>query len=108
MTPALTAVAPGTAALILFGVFFGLMFLRVPVAVAPDQKLAAVALLLHHYRPVSTLAFCNTRQQCRDLLQVLRAEGFVAMALHGEMEQRERDQVLIQFSNRSCSVLVAT
>jgi ATP-dependent RNA helicase DbpA len=73
-----------------------------------DQKLAAVGLLLKHYRPVSTLAFCNTRQQCRDLLQILRAEGFVAMALHGEMEQRERDQVLIQFANRSCSVLVAT
>ena len=76
--------------------------------VTNDQRLAAVALLLKHYRPVSTLAFCNTRQQCRDLLQVLRAEGFVAHALHGEMEQRERDQVLIQFANRSCSVLVAT
>jgi ATP-independent RNA helicase DbpA len=61
-----------------------------------------------HYRPVSTLAFCNTRQQCRDLLKVLRAQGFHALALHGEMEQRERDQVLIQFANRSCSVLVAT
>jgi ATP-independent RNA helicase DbpA len=73
-----------------------------------EQKLAAVALLLNHYRPVSTLAFCNTRQQCRDLLEVLRADGFVALALHGEMEQRERDQVLIQFANRSCSVLVAT
>ena len=73
-----------------------------------DRKLAAVGLLLHHYRPVSTLAFCNTRQQCRDLLQQLRAEGFVALALHGEMEQRERDQVLVQFANRSCSVLVAT
>ena len=76
--------------------------------VAPDQRLAAVALLLKHYRPVSTLAFCNTRQQCRDLLQVLRAEAFVALALHGELEQRERDQVLVQFANRSCSVLVAT
>ncbi|MDP1609629.1 MAG: ATP-dependent RNA helicase DbpA [Sulfuritalea sp.] len=76
--------------------------------VEPDQRLAAVALLLKHYRPVSTLAFCNTRQQCRDLLQVLRAEGFIAQALHGELEQRERDQVLIQFANRSCSVLVAT
>ncbi|MDK9704974.1 MAG: ATP-dependent RNA helicase DbpA [Sulfuritalea sp.] len=76
--------------------------------VAPEQRLAAVALLLRHYRPVSTLAFCNTRQQCRDLLQVLRAEGFVALALHGELEQRERDQVLVQFANRSCSVLVAT
>ena len=76
--------------------------------VSNEQRLAAVALLLKHYRPVSTLAFCNTRQQCRDLLQVLRAEGFVALALHGEMEQRERDQVLVQFANRSCSVLVAT
>ena len=72
------------------------------------QRLPAVALLLRHYRPVSTLAFCNTRQQCRDLLRLLRDQGFVALALHGEMEQRERDQVLVQFANRSCSVLVAT
>ena len=76
--------------------------------VAPDERLAAVGRLLEHYRPVSTLAFCNTRQQCRDLLDVLREQGFHALALHGELEQRERDQVLIQFANRSCSVLVAT
>ena len=76
--------------------------------VSKEERLQAVALLLNHYRPVSTLAFCNTRQQCRDLLQVLRDQGFHALALHGELEQRERDQVLIQFANRSCSVLVAT
>ena len=76
--------------------------------VANADRLEAVARLLNHYRPVSTLAFCNTRQQCRDLLEVLRAQGFHALALHGELEQRERDQVLIQFANRSCSVLVAT
>ncbi|ENO80423.1 ATP-dependent RNA helicase DbpA [Thauera sp. 63] len=68
----------------------------------------AVATLLRHYRPASTLAFCNTRQQCRALVELLRGEGFHALALHGEMDQRERDQVLIQFANRSCSVLVAT
>ncbi|CEJ18168.1 atp-dependent rna helicase protein [Ralstonia solanacearum IPO1609] len=76
--------------------------------VTDDKRLHAVGLLLKHYRPVSTLAFCNTKQQCRDLLDVLRAQGFHALALHGELEQRERDQVLIQFANRSCSVLVAT
>ena len=72
------------------------------------DRLQAVATLLKHYRPVSTLAFCNTKQQCRSLLEVLHAQGIKALTLNGDMEQRERDQVLIQFANRSCSVLVAT
>ncbi len=76
--------------------------------VSNDARLESVARLLYHYRPVGTLAFCNTRQQCRELLRLLREQGFDALALHGELEQRERDQVLIQFANRSCSVLVAT
>jgi len=76
--------------------------------VREDERLHAVALLLAHFRPVSTIAFCNTRQQCRDLVDVLTAQGYSAAALHGELEQRDRDQVLIQFANRSCSVLVAT
>ncbi|GAA4359642.1 ATP-dependent RNA helicase DbpA [Variovorax defluvii] len=76
--------------------------------VTEDERLHAVSLLLRHFRPQSTLAFCNTRQQCRDLVQVLQAQGFSALALFGELEQRERDQVLVQFANRSCSVLVAT
>ncbi|HEY0202365.1 MAG TPA: ATP-dependent RNA helicase DbpA [Burkholderiaceae bacterium] len=76
--------------------------------VKESERLHAVALLLAHFRPTSTLAFCNTKQQCRDLLAVLRAQGFSALALYGELEQRERDQVLVRFANRSCSVLVAT
>ncbi len=73
-----------------------------------EERLQAVAKLLKHYRPVSALAFCNTKQQCRDLLNVLRHEGIQALTLNGDLEQRERDQVLIQFANRSCTVLVAT
>ncbi len=73
-----------------------------------SERLHAVSLLLNHFRPASTLAFCNTKAQCRDLVEVLKGQGFSALALFGELEQRERDQVLVQFSNRSCSVLVAT
>jgi ATP-dependent RNA helicase DbpA len=73
-----------------------------------SQRMAAVSLLLKHYRPVSTLAFCNTKHQCKRLVDALQAEGFSALTLHGELEQRERDQVLVQFANRSCSILVAT
>ncbi len=76
--------------------------------VSRSNRLAAVALLLNHFRPASTLAFCNTKLQCKTLVTYLQAEGFSALALYGELEQRERDQVLAQFANRSCSVLVAT
>ncbi len=43
-----------------------------------EQRLQAVGILLRHYRPVSTLAFCNTKQQCRSLLEVLHAQGIKA------------------------------
>ena len=76
--------------------------------VVHDDRLKAVGQLLRHYRPTSTLAFCNTRQQCKALFEQLRSEGFHVLTLHGELEQHERDQVLIRFANRSCSVLVAT
>jgi ATP-independent RNA helicase DbpA len=76
--------------------------------VTKTERLHAVGQLLNHFRPASTLAFCNTKAQCRDLVEVLQAQGFSALALYGELEQRERDQVLVQFANRSCSVLVAT
>jgi ATP-independent RNA helicase DbpA len=76
--------------------------------VKESERLHAVGLLLDHFRPVSTLAFCNTKQQCRDLVAVLQGQGVVALELHGDLDQRDRDQVLVQFANRSCSVLVAT
>jgi ATP-independent RNA helicase DbpA len=76
--------------------------------VTDDQRLHTVGQALQHFRPESTLAFCNTKQQCRDLVAVLQAQGLVALELHGDLDQRERDQVLVRFANRSCSVLVAT
>ena len=76
--------------------------------VKETERLHTVGLLLQHFRPVSTLAFCNTKQRCRELVAVLQAQGVVALELHGDLDQRERDQVLVQFANRSCSVLVAT
>ena len=76
--------------------------------VESGQKAAAVAQLLLLFRPESTLVFANTKQQVRAIASALQAQGFSALALYGELEQRERDEVLVQFANRSCSVLVAT
>ena len=81
---------------------------QVPHSAKDIARLDAVAALLRHHRPASTLAFCNTKAQCRALTERLQSQGFSALALFGELEQKERDQVLIQFANGSCSVLVAT
>jgi ATP-independent RNA helicase DbpA len=76
--------------------------------VRDSERLPAVAKLLDHFRPASTLAFCNTKARCRELVELLQAQGYSALALHGDLEQRDRDQVLVRFANGSCSVLVAT
>jgi ATP-independent RNA helicase DbpA len=76
--------------------------------VKDSERVGAVSLLLNHFRPASALAFCNTKAQCKKLVDALQSQGFSALALYGELEQRERDQVLVRFANRSCSVLVAT
>lgn len=76
--------------------------------VQPESKLDALASLLLHHRPESAVVFCNTRQEVRDVHEALLARGFSALALHGEQEQREREEMLVRFANRSCCVLIAT
>ncbi|UBV44189.1 ATP-dependent RNA helicase DbpA (plasmid) [Deinococcus taeanensis] len=76
--------------------------------VEPRGRDAAVGRLLGHVQPGSALVFCNTRAHCQALAAQLRAQGFDALALHGDLHQRERDETLEQFANRSCAVLVAT
>ncbi len=76
--------------------------------VKKGQRTRALIALLQHYRPESTVVFCNRKQQCQELAEELWQQGFHARALHGDLEQRERDQVLVQFANKSSSILVAT
>lgn len=68
----------------------------------------AVRLLLMQDSPESAIIFCNTKRECQEVADELHAQGISALALHGDLEQRDRDQVLVRFSNKSVSVLVAT
>ncbi len=73
-----------------------------------SQKFPLLKLVLLHHQPVSTLIFCNTKQQTADVTAQLIQEGFSAIALHGDMEQVDRDLAVLRFANHSCSILVAT
>ncbi|MCF6209573.1 MAG: ATP-dependent RNA helicase DbpA [Gammaproteobacteria bacterium] len=68
----------------------------------------ALLTLLAHYLPEAALIFCNTKRQCDDVARHLQHKGYHAQALHGDLEQRQRNDVLVQFSNKSCNILVAT
>jgi len=72
------------------------------------ERTRTLVALLQHYRPESSVVFCNRKQQCQELAEELWRQGFHAQALHGDLDQFERDQVLIQFSNKSSSILIAT
>lgn len=76
--------------------------------VQSEAKLEALTALLLHHRPESAVVFCNTRQEVRDVHEALLQRGFSALALHGELEQRQREEMLVRFANRSCNVLIAT
>ena len=72
------------------------------------QRHWAVMQVLADRAPDAALVFCNTRKETAALTEALQRDGFAADALHGDLEQREREEVLARFANGSLRVLVAT
>lgn len=72
------------------------------------ERLDALITLLGHFQPEAAVVFCNTKQMVRDVCAYLHDQGVSAAELHGDMEQRDRDRVLVQFRHQSCRILVAT
>ena len=73
-----------------------------------SKKLEALNQIIAHHAPQAAIIFCNTKAVVREVTDYLVAQGNSALALHGDLEQRDRDQVLIQFTHQSCRLLVAT
>ncbi|MGY0616523.1 ATP-dependent RNA helicase DbpA [Vibrio sp. FJH11] len=80
-------------------------FYKVEGSEARDEALAN---LLLTYQPESAVVFCNTKKEVQSVADELHHRGFSVIDLHGDLEQRERDQALVQFANKSISILVAT
>lgn len=73
-----------------------------------SERLLAIRLLLQEFQRESTVIFCNTKIECQELANELNNYGFSALALHGDLEQKDRDQTLVRFANKSAAILVAT
>ena len=73
-----------------------------------NARLEALRTLLLQYQGQSSMVFCNTKRETQDVADALLQFGFSVLALHGDMEQKDRDQTLVQFANGSACILVAT
>ncbi|MGB1261938.1 MAG: ATP-dependent RNA helicase DbpA [Cognaticolwellia sp.] len=73
-----------------------------------EDRLMAIRLLLLTHKPTSSVIFCNTKIETQNVANKLASYGFGVVALHGDLEQRDRDQTLVRFANKSASILVAT
>jgi ATP-independent RNA helicase DbpA len=72
------------------------------------QRFSALRLLLLANPVESTAIFCNTKKETQAVCNALHDDGFSVLALHGDLEQKDRDQTLLRFANKSVAVLVAT
>jgi ATP-dependent RNA helicase DeaD len=76
--------------------------------VPKGKKLEALARVLDMESPGPTIVFCRTRQETSDLSDALRLRGYNAEALHGDMNQGERDRVMRRFREGQADLLIAT
>ncbi len=72
------------------------------------NKLNALTRLIDLYNPKLTLIFCNTRKQVDEVNIQLQARGYIADAIHGGMNQSQRDRVMEKFRNNIIDIMVAT
>ncbi|MAV75800.1 MAG: ATP-dependent RNA helicase DbpA [Cellvibrionales bacterium] len=73
-----------------------------------QQRLTAIQVLMLKYEPGSSMVFCNTKHETETIASYLKKQGLAAMALHGDLDQKDRDEVLVQFDNKSINLIVAT
>ncbi|MDR2811916.1 MAG: DEAD/DEAH box helicase [Endomicrobium sp.] len=72
------------------------------------QKLEALTRCLDMYNPKLSIVFCNTKRKVDEVISSLQARGYSADALHGDMNQAQRDRVMSKFRSGSIEILTAT
>jgi len=81
---------------------------QVAYLVPRAHKPAVLDRVLDVENPASALVFCRTRLEVETLVETLSAHGRRAQALHGGMEQRQRDRVMQMFRGGKADLLIAT
>jgi len=78
------------------------------IAYVTNEKLSALQSIIQIQNINSAIIFCNTKIGANELCDALNHIGIHAIALHGDMEQFDRNEAIIQFRNESVPFLIAT
>jgi len=81
---------------------------QVAYIVSRAHKMAALGRILDIEHPRSAIVFCRTRTEVDELTETLNARGFQAEALHGGLNQAQRDRVMKKFRAHTADLLIAT
>lgn len=81
---------------------------QIAYEVLPSQKIDLLVQLLELHSFKSTLIFCNTKKMVDDLSAILNKQGYMAMALHGDIKQEMRTSIMNRFKNKQIDILIAT
>ncbi len=74
-----------------------------------DQKIALVKHLLADKEALSSvIIFCSTKRATKEAAQQLKKEGFKAGAIHSDLEQDVREEILRQFKAKNLQILIGT
>lgn len=72
------------------------------------DKYATLKRIADNYPNCYAIVFCRTRMETREVAEKFMADGYNADALHGDLSQAQRDQVMTRFRNKNLQMLVAT
>ncbi|PHO18339.1 ATP-dependent RNA helicase DbpA [Malaciobacter molluscorum LMG 25693] len=73
-----------------------------------SQKIDVVDKLIHKYKAKSVLIFCNRKYRCEEIADELFEKGFDSVVLHSDLDQNQRDETIVLFSNKSYPIMIAT
>lgn len=76
--------------------------------IGKKDKMEALCRLLDYYQPLRSLIFCNTKKMVDEMAEILKARGYQAEGLHGDLSQYQRDVVMNSFRGGRCAILIAT
>jgi ATP-dependent RNA helicase DeaD len=72
------------------------------------DKYATLKRIADNYPDCYAIVFCRTRMETREVAEQFMADGYNADALHGDLSQAQRDQVMARFRSKQLQMLIAT